>query len=168
MIRIFIAVFVSLSLSSCATSEVVVSEVLNYTQCQSLPIGIKQVTFDRLLKIRGARMLTDAPTQAVNEASGDPDEPPKGSVLIAAFKGRHPTPGYAFELLGAEQQGEEILVRYRWQVPEPGAVLPQMITSPCSVVSLDNMQNDMRVSVWVEEAMLGRIDITLDKALGTN
>lgn len=104
--------------------------VLDYERCQGLDAGLTRVDYAAVAGIRGGTLLEMSDPEG-NEAAPDDDV-----LLIAISRGRQPTPGYGFTLEEAYRDGATAVVRVRWETPEAGAVLPQMLTHPCLVVAL--------------------------------
>lgn len=54
-------------------------------------------------------------------------------TVIVISMGQRPTPGYAVEVPedSAVLQGESLIISSVWQRPAEGAILPQVLTSPC-------------------------------------
>jgi hypothetical protein len=144
-----------LSAGCAATSEIVATEVLNYSRCEELKRGVHQISFAQLPAVRGVRLLRD-PSQPVQSSAQDY---PSDAVMIAVFNGRQPTPGYAFVFTGARQIGKEIRLDYTWQTPAPGSVQAAVVTSPCSVMQLRPIKKDTTVSAWLDQASLGTITV---------
>lgn len=142
-----------------ATSEIVATEVLNYARCQELKRGVHQISFDELPAVRGVRLLRDPSQQVQSNVQGYPSD----AVLIAVFNGRQPSPGYAFVFTGARQSGNEVRLSYTWQTPAPGSVRAAVVTSPCSVMQLQPIQQDMTVSAWLDQAPLGTVAVQADE-----
>ena len=106
--------------------------VLNHDQCQGLEPGLTRVDFATLAGIRGSRLLG----VTTPEAGPEQEAGARDLVLVAISRGTQPTPGYGFSLAGARREYGTAVVDVRWQTPEPGAMLPQVITHPCLVVGL--------------------------------
>ncbi len=66
------------------------------------------------------------------------------STVIVISMGRKPTPGYAVEVLvdSAVLQGGSMNIRSVWQQPAEGAILAQVLTSPCIAVSVSTTRYD--------------------------
>ena len=103
-------------------------EVLNEANCKGAETGLHRVDYADLARLRGSTLL------GVTE----PDAPESAElVLLSLSKGRQPTPGYGFELLGADQAGSRAELTIAWQTPPADAVLAQVVTHPCIVVGLE-------------------------------
>ena len=153
--RIVRLLLIPLIAAGCQSSPPVeVSEILNHGVCQTLRKGLTVVEYDRLADIRGARLLNTPPK---------PADPP-GGTLLAVSNGSQPTPGYAFELREARADGSTLVLEYNWIVPPPDAVLAQMVTSPCSVVSIVNAGNARSVAALLDGAELGRVELEASAA----
>jgi hypothetical protein len=155
---------VALALLGCSGPQVNITEVLNHGQCRKLDEGLQQISMAALPGIRGARLLQ-------LETPPDPAAaPPRETdiTLVAISKGTQPTAGYHFELLSAEADGLVVKLSYAWRTPEPGAMVAQVRTTPCSVVQLEVLdkpasQNKMEaVTAWVDGKAFGRIELQPD------
>lgn len=56
--------------------------------------------------------------------------------VVSIGAGERPTPGYAVELTSQTRKKDHIKLNYRVSTPTPGAMLPQMMTSPCQRIEL--------------------------------
>jgi hypothetical protein len=101
--------------------------VLRHDQCEGLVAGLTRVDFAAVARIRGGTLLGMAAAQPDVEDD---------LLLIAVSRGSRPTAGYALELVGARREATTAIIEVRWQAPEPGAMLAQVITHPCLVVGL--------------------------------
>ena len=78
-----------------------------------------------------------------------------GELTINA--GEKPTPGYGIEIVSQTRDRERITVAYRLSTPAAGAILPQMMTSPCRQIQLPedwkrlNVSNEDSGQTWVFE-----------------
>jgi PrcB C-terminal len=61
---------------------------------------------------------------------------PSGRVLVAAFQGQRNTGGYSIAITAIERNGDQLVVRATFVVPDPGAMVTQALTSPAHVVSI--------------------------------
>ncbi len=136
-----------------STTPIAVVELFSHGQCQGLSKGIRQIEFADLAGIRNAQMLTSSQDKAV-ETTAAPSV-----LLFAISNGNQPTPGYGFDLTVAKATNTEVELRYRWQTPAPGAVLAQVMTSPCSVIQVEAHPQLTSVSAWLDDTLLGKIDI---------
>jgi hypothetical protein len=59
-----------------------------------------------------------------------------GRVLVAVFQGQQNTGGYSIEITAIERKGDQLVVRATFGVPDPGAMVIQVLTSPAHVVSI--------------------------------
>jgi len=57
-----------------------------------------------------------------------------GSMVIGVFEGSRPTAGYAVEITRIEKDDRGLVVTYREEVPAPGDMLAQVMTSPFHIV----------------------------------
>ncbi len=60
------------------------------------------------------------------------------STVIVISMGQKPTPGYAVEVLedSAVLQGESLNISSVWRQPAEGAILAQVLTSPCIAITV--------------------------------
>ena len=71
--------------------------------------------------------------------------------------GEKPTPGYGIEIVSQTRDRDRIAVAYRLSTPAAGAILPQMMTSPCRQIQLPddwerlNVTNEDSGQTWVFE-----------------
>lgn len=71
--------------------------------------------------------------------------------------GEKPTPGYGVELVSQTRDRDHIQVAYRLSTPAAGAILPQMMTSPCRQIVLPDdwkrlsVTNEDSGQTWVFE-----------------
>jgi len=56
--------------------------------------------------------------------------------VLAIGAGEKPTPGYSVVLTEQTRKGDHVSITYEISSPRQGAILPQMMTSPCSRVTL--------------------------------
>ena len=61
---------------------------------------------------------------------------PSGRVLVAVFQGQQNTGGYSVQITAIERNGDQLVVRATFGVPDPGAMVTQVLTSPAHVVSI--------------------------------
>ncbi len=66
------------------------------------------------------------------------------STVIVISMGQKPTPGYAVEVLedSAMLQGETLIISSVWQRPAEGAILAQVLTSPCVAITVSTARYD--------------------------
>lgn len=156
----------ALGLFSCGGPQVNITEVLNHGQCRKLDDGFQLISMQALPRIRGARLLqpetpTDAGTTALPPSDSD-------ITLVAISNGAQPSAGYHFELMSAEAEGLVVKLTYAWRTPDPGAMVAQVMTSPCSVVQLESVSKDAKqkkieaVTASVDGALIGRIELNRD------
>jgi len=141
---------ICLAASACAGSPVEVSEIMNHGLCNTLTAGVARIAYADLARVRGARLLTPSQTIPDEATAEDP-------TLVAVFNGEQPTPGYGFELVSATAHGTELVLDYHWLSPAPGAVMAQVITSPCSVVQIARAEKVSAVTVKLDGAEFGRL-----------
>jgi hypothetical protein len=147
----------------CADSSVEAVTVLNYNHCRGLEAGLTRVDYAAVAGIRGSTLLSmTEPEQNRPEGAdqpGNPAEPGDDLLLVAISRGRQPTPGYAFALEGARRQDGTAVVSVRWDTPESGAVLAQVMTHPCLVVSLPGTGLTRVEAVDQSGTSLGSLDL---------
>jgi len=56
--------------------------------------------------------------------------------VLTIGAGEKPTPGYAVQLNEQSRKGDNLRIAYQVSGPKEGAILAQMITSPCTRVTL--------------------------------
>jgi len=56
--------------------------------------------------------------------------------VLTIGAGEKPTPGYSVELTEQTRKRDSLTVEYTINGPQPGAIMAQMLTSPCSHISL--------------------------------
>ena len=61
---------------------------------------------------------------------------PSGRVLVAVFQGQQNTGGYSVQITAIERSGDQLVVRATFGVPDRGAMVTQVLTSPAHVVSI--------------------------------
>ena len=66
------------------------------------------------------------------------------STVIVISMGQKPTPGYAVEVPedSAVLQGETLIISSVWQQPAEGAILAQVLTSPCVAITVSTARYD--------------------------
>jgi hypothetical protein len=101
--------------------------VLRHDQCEGLEPGLTRVDMAALARIRGSTLL--------GMAAPEPDAA-DDLLLIAVSRGSQRTAGFSLELERARREGATAVIEVRWQAPEPGAMVAQVITHPCLVVGL--------------------------------
>jgi len=109
--------------------------VLAYDQCQGIDTGLTRVSYEDVAGIRGSTLLNMTRSEA-QESAAAPDEAGSAALLVAISRGRQPTPGYSLTLEDAQRVADKAVLTVRWQTPESGAVLAQVMTHPCLVVGL--------------------------------
>jgi hypothetical protein len=159
LMRISVCAGLALGLLGCSGPEVNITEVLNHGQCRNLDEGFQQISMQALPGIRGARLLkldplSDPPTDATITSTAN-----SNFLLFAISKGPQPTAGYQFELMTAEAEGLVVKLDYAWRAPEPGSMVAQVRTTPCSVVQLETSSKVEAVSAWLDGAAFGRVDL---------
>jgi len=77
--------------------------------------------------------------------------------VLTIGAGEKPTPGYSVQLTEQTRKGDHLTVEYAISEPPQGAILAQMMTSPCSHISLPEdwqrltVQNKTSGQQWVFE-----------------
>ena len=59
-----------------------------------------------------------------------------GRVLVAVFQGQQNTGGYSVQITAIERNGDQLVVHATFVVPDPGAMVTQVLTSPAHAVSI--------------------------------
>ena len=85
--------------------------------------GVHELTFNDLAAMRGAKLVGVENTDDVR--------------LFAISRGRKSTPGHGLSLDEATLRADTLRISVIAAEPEQGAMLPQVITNPCLVVSVD-------------------------------
>jgi len=150
-----LATLICLCLSACASSDISVTEVMNHSLCNNLTSGVQRIAFEDLASVRGARLLAPPSEPVV------PVESAQDVLLVAVFNGEQPTPGYGFELQEAFVEADHVVLNYRWHAPSPGAVMAQMVTSPCSVIQINDAEGITSVSALIDGVELGRLTLSV-------
>jgi hypothetical protein len=100
----------------------------------------------------GQQSGIEMPREVVIRTAGDwkkfwkehsPDEPMPAidfskSVVAGVFLGSRSTGGYGVAISSIERQGKDLVVRWREQKPDPGAMVIQTVTFPFILVRIDN------------------------------
>jgi hypothetical protein len=102
-------------------------EVLNDANCRNPPMGLTRIDYGDIARLRGQTLLGIS----IEPSSDEPE-----LLLLSVYRGPQPTPGYGFALKNSEQHGRTLHLNLTWQQPESGAVLAQLLTTPCLVVGL--------------------------------
>jgi len=56
--------------------------------------------------------------------------------VAATSQGQQNTGGYSVQITAIERNGDQLVVRARFGVPDPGGMVTQVLTSPAHVVSI--------------------------------
>lgn len=123
----WIAILLCMGCSS-AQQPIPAVEVLNQGNCKITEMGAALVSFEELAQLRRSTLLS-LTTPGLNAAPN--------LTLVAVSNGPQPTPGYRFELVDAFTNKGIATIRLRWVAPDPGSILPQVISYPCIVVGLE-------------------------------
>ena len=73
----------------------------------------------------------DLPSGAGPIASASQPVLKRGDSILIVYLGQKPTPGYGAALRGAAVTGDRLQIDLEAQEPDPGAMLAQVITTPC-------------------------------------
>jgi hypothetical protein len=65
-------------------------------------------------------------------------------MVVAVFAGSRNTAGYSLQIVGAEEQGDALVVRYRETAPRPAAILAQVVTFPHQIVAIPRYAGTVR------------------------
>jgi len=158
----------ALLLAGCVGHEAVINEVMNHQHCRTLKPGIQQITEAQLPKIRGVTLLQPpaltrpALTKETSETNTSEPASPRGTaaaLLIATSKGPQPTPGYAITLEGAQQTGSHVTIQYTWTTPQEDLMHAAVLTSPCSVVSLQGAGAIESIAVFLNGTLHGELQL---------
>ena len=58
-------------------------------------------------------------------------------MVVGVFMGSRPTAGFSMEIVGARQEGAELIVQYReTRPPQKGGVVAQVLTAPYHIVAV--------------------------------
>ncbi len=137
-------------LCGCTAGDVLpVAEILNHRNCHSVVAGLTLVTFEDVAAMRGSTLIG---------ITTDPESEQPDLALVAVSKGPQPTPGYAFQLVSARQEGKTAVVELEWQEPSTDAVLAQVMTHPCLVVGIESAGYETLV-VSDQNGVLGTIEL---------
>jgi uncharacterized membrane protein len=67
-------------------------------------------------------------------------------MVVAAFAGERPTPGYGIEIVGARREGPALAVVVKEQLPTRGTIASQMIVTPFHIVALPRHDGEVRMA----------------------
>ena len=65
-------------------------------------------------------------------------------MVVGVFMGTRPTAGFAVEIQGYQEEGHEVIVRYRETSPARGALAAQMLTSPYHLVVIPTRAGEVK------------------------
>jgi hypothetical protein len=65
-------------------------------------------------------------------------------MVVAVFGGSRNTAGYSVQVVGTEEQGSVLVVRYRETTPRPAAILAQVVTFPHQIVAIPKYGGTVR------------------------
>ncbi len=145
----------------CAGHDATIDEIMNHQHCRTLTAGVHRVAEFQLPNIRGVTLL-EPPSAQVSGKKPERSNNDSGAstpLLVATSKGPQPTPGYQLTLMGAAQSGGRVTIQYTWETPAADAVLATVLTSPCSIVSLQGDSPIQSVDVYLNETLHGSIEL---------
>lgn len=64
-------------------------------------------------------------------------------TVVAVFLGSRPSAGFAAEIVGTQQKGSTLVIQWREQRPDPGAMTAQMMSSPAHIVSIPRFAGEI-------------------------
>lgn len=164
--------FLIASLSACrmngvpapATATVEVTELSRSSHC------LNDNAEPSVAWISGNAAYLSAYNRTRKPAPGDKGSPPgvdfNHTGVVAVYMGRYSTAGYRLSLAsGAAEVGEknELTLRVAWDVPPEGALLAQVITSPCMLVSIPGNRYS-KINVVDQD---GRLRASQDLSIGS-
>jgi hypothetical protein len=151
---VLLVILLGLAAGCADDSSIDATTVLDYNQCAGLEPGLTLVDYAAVAAIRGGKLL------GITEPDENATRPDQGDlVLVAISRGRQPTPGYGFTLDGAHRQDNAAVLTVRWESPEPGAMLAQVVSHPCLVVGVPRAGLDRIEAVDQHGARLGSLDL---------
>jgi hypothetical protein len=65
-------------------------------------------------------------------------------MIVAVFLGSRPTAGFRIEIVGVDEKGGDVVVRYRETRPSPGGLTAQVLTSPYHLVAVARRPGQVR------------------------
>ncbi len=65
-------------------------------------------------------------------------------MVAAIFLGSRPTPGFGVEVLGVDEAGRTMVIRYRERMPPRDRILAQVITTPFRMIAVPRFDGDVR------------------------
>ena len=68
-------------------------------------------------------------------------------MVVAAFAGERPTPGYGIEIVGARREGSSLAVIVNEIQPPRGTIAAQMIVTPFHIVTLPRYEGQIRFTM---------------------
>ncbi|MDA1076926.1 MAG: protease complex subunit PrcB family protein [Proteobacteria bacterium] len=141
-----------LCLAGCTNQSLDVSEVMTYHDCRNLTAGVHKISFEDLAGLRGSQFVDGPPDRT-------PVETPEDLTLIAISKGDQPTPGYSLTLADpiSSSDGRTARITLVWSSPPEDAVLAQVMTHPCLVISVRGAADTLEVSDQM--GLIGRLDL---------
>jgi len=142
-------------LTGCSRTLVEVSEVINDSQCQGAQPGVKRSTLADLANLRGRRLLGGAASAEPSSYNATFD-----AVLLTVSNGPQPSAGYTLNLADAKARNGELRLDYQWTTPPADQLSAQLMTHPCSVVTVRTENKPLRVSVWLNDEFLSDLILT--------
>ena len=115
------------------TAAVVASTSACTSAVQTLAVSIPVDTAACQGEHQGGLILLDRLPGA------DPNGTDNNNWLVEVNMGSQPTPGYGLSLLSPTLQieGDTASIALKWIKPPAGKMLPQMVTTPCLVLSIE-------------------------------
>ena len=149
MVRLVSSLSLTLVLGACGTDlnqvpavdaseRVPVQVVYRGSRCPAAQPGI-QVIHDADCWAEWQRQRQQMFFSASNEPEDEAANLDFGQVTVILISmGQKPTPGYAVEVPegSAVLQGETLNISSVWRRPPEGAILPQVLTSPCVAITV--------------------------------
>ena len=118
--------------------------VYRSNRCPAVEPGV-QVIRDTASWAEWRRQLNRQLFSVANGADDDAAAVDFGQVTVIVISmGQKPTPGYSVEVLedSAVLQGGSLNISSVWQQPAEGAILAQVLTSPCVAITVPTAQYD--------------------------
>ena len=100
----------------------------------------------QLASLKGSRLLT--PPSQQQQAGDAADQAAPTSQMYAIYDGRKPTGGYQLTFSQVKEM-DTWEMHFTLIQPEPGSVVTQAMTQPCSVIMVTG-QTDKALSFWLD------------------
>lgn len=68
-------------------------------------------------------------------------------MVVAVFMGRRPTGGYSVSVTGVRRGEKDVVVSVRRNSPPPGAITPQIVTSPYVFVAISKSDRPVKFAI---------------------